>query len=91
MVMPALATTASLIGLVPGIVALGMVVSITKGTLTAKDSSGRRIREGKYIVKVSKSGEPTRYIGPFKTKAQAGNYAKKAKRRFPAYRVSVVT
>jgi len=83
------ATTGALIGMIPVVVAAGIVVSLTKSTLTERDEDGKRVREGKYIVKVSK-GSDTKYVGPFKTKTQADQYARKVKAQYPAYKVSVV-
>ena len=77
-------------GLVPSIAATGMVVSLAKGTLTTRGRDGRHVREGKYIVKVSRRGD-TKYVGPFKTKAQADAYARKARVRFRMYKVTVIT
>lgn len=83
------ATTERLIGLIPPVIVATVLVSLTKSTLTQKDENGKRIREGKYIVKVVK-GSDTKYIGPFKTKSKADEYAKKVKTEYPAYKVSIV-
>lgn len=83
------ATTGALISMIPVVAATGVVVSLTKSTLAERDEDGKRVREGKYIVKVSK-GSDTKYVGPFKTKAQADQYARKVKAQYPAYKVSVV-
>ncbi len=79
----------ALVGMIPVAAATGVMVSVTKSMLTEKDDGGKRIRKGKYIVKVTK-GNDTKFVGPFTTKVLAEEYIEKVEMEFPTAKVSIV-